>query len=87
MREAANQFYGATMEAVQDYLSDNVNFNIRSRLDAAERERRSQWERADGLTKQRDELLEALKGLLGVIHAAGLHNPATACNSDRPSGS
>src|SRR5690606_35831439 len=27
MREAANQLYGATMEAVQDYLSDNLNFN------------------------------------------------------------
>lgn len=64
MREAANQLYGATMEAVHDYLSDNVNFNIRSRLNAAEAGRRAEWERAEGLTKQRDDLLSALDALI-----------------------
>lgn len=60
VREAANQLYGATMEAVQDYLSDNVDFNIKSRLDAAERERLIQCGRAERMEKSRDALLEAL---------------------------
>lgn len=67
MREASNQLYGATMEAVQDYLSDNVNFNIRSRLNAAEAGRRAEWERAESLNS-------AIIGLLDVIDAAGLKN-------------
>ena len=71
MREAANQFYGATMEAVQDYLSDNVNFNIRSRLDAAEHSRRVEWERAEALTVQRDDLFWALKGLIHAARTSG----------------
>lgn len=61
MREASNQLYGATMEAVQDYLSDNVNFNIRSRLESAERGRRAEWERAEGLVKSKADLLKALQ--------------------------
>lgn len=69
MREASNQLYGATMEAVQDYLSDNVNFNIRSRLNAAETGRRAEWERAEKLNS-------AVIGLLDVIDAAGLRNLA-----------
>jgi hypothetical protein len=60
MKEAANQLYGATLEAVQDYLSDNASFNIRSRLDAAERERRTQWERAEALSSANAIVLEAL---------------------------
>lgn len=71
MREASNQLYGATMEAVQDYLSDNVNFNIRSRLNAAEAGRRAEWERAEALTKQRDELFWALKGLVQAARTSG----------------
>lgn len=62
MKEAANQLYGATMEAVQDYLSDNVNFNIRSRLEAAERERRAQWERAEAAEKANVDLYAACAG-------------------------
>src|SRR5690606_6814312 len=67
MREAANQLYGATMEAVQDYLSDNVNFKIRSRLNAAEAGRRAEWERAEALTQQRDDLFEALREVLEAL--------------------
>lgn len=61
MREAANQLYGATLEAVQDYLSDNASFNIRSRMEAAEQSRRIEWERAEALTKEKADLLTALK--------------------------
>lgn len=71
MREAANQLYGAAMEAVQDYLSDNVNFNIRSRLNAAEAGRRAEWERAETLTQQRDDLFWALKGLVQTARPPG----------------
>ncbi|MGU3457262.1 hypothetical protein ACLBV5_13220 [Brevundimonas sp. M1A4_2e] len=71
MREAANQLYGATMEAVQDYLSDNVNFNIRSRLNASEAGRRAEWERAEALTQQRDDLFWALKGLVQMARTSG----------------
>ncbi len=71
VREASDLLYGATMEAVQDYLCDNVRFNIRSRLDAAEAERRAEWERAENLTKQRDELFWALKGLVQVARTSG----------------
>ena len=72
MKEAANQLYGATLEAVQDYLSDNASFNIRSRLDAAERDRRAQWERAEAAMKISADLLEALTALEGVAKFGGL---------------
>lgn len=74
MREAANQLYGATMEAVQDYLSDNVNFNIRSRLDAAERERRLQWERAEAATTTCNELYEALEAMVADAERIGIED-------------
>lgn len=61
VRGAADQLYGATMEAVQDYLSDNINFNIKSQLEAAERERFTQWGRAERLERSQTDLLEALK--------------------------
>ena len=69
MKEAANQLYGATLEAVQDYLSDNASFNIRSRLDAAERDRRTQWERAEAAEKVNSDLLQCARTL------ASLHEP------------
>jgi hypothetical protein len=46
-RKAADDFYEHLLHSVQDYFCDNIKFNIGSRLDAAERERRAQWDRAE----------------------------------------
>lgn len=59
IRRAADGVYFRLLETVEEYLTDNATFNIQSRLDSAERERRAQWERAD--TAER-ALTEALAG-------------------------
>jgi len=41
VKRAADELYSSVLETVQDYFSDNVRFNIRSRLDAAARAARA----------------------------------------------
>lgn len=51
-RRFADRLYEDFLGSVQDYLSENATFNIGQRLASAERERRSQWERAQALEKR-----------------------------------
>lgn len=62
VRKASDDFYEGLMNTVQDYLADNITFNIASRLDAAERGRRSEWERAERAEKASAMLLTVLIG-------------------------
>lgn len=47
VRPLADRLYEELLYSVQAYLADNIKFNIGSRLDTAERERRAQWDRAE----------------------------------------
>lgn len=38
LKKAVDDIYGGLLDATQDYLKDNLAFNIASRIDAAERE-------------------------------------------------
>lgn len=38
VRKAADDFYGYVMEAAQDYLRDNMDFNLKAHLEMLERE-------------------------------------------------
>ncbi|WP_425991308.1 hypothetical protein [Afipia sp. DC4300-2b1] len=55
-REVAEQFYTEIMESTQDYLAENVAYNLKSELDAA----RGRAERAE---KASVDLLRALQEL------------------------
>lgn len=57
LKKAVDDIYGGLLEATQDYLKDNLAFNIASRIDAAERDARSARQRADLYKAERDELL------------------------------
>lgn len=49
---ATDRIYDTVLSSVQDYFAENVRWNIESRLSAAERGRRSEWERAETLGKK-----------------------------------
>lgn len=53
LKRAVDDIYGGLLEATQDYLKDNLAFNIASRISAAERE-------ASLYREQRDDVLAAL---------------------------
>lgn len=59
LKKAVDGIYGGLLEATQDYLKDNLAFNIASRISAAERELRDARQRADLYKAERDELLLA----------------------------
>jgi hypothetical protein len=67
VRKVADDLYDHLMTTVQDYLADNVAFNIAASLNAASRGRRAEWERAEKAEKVNAALLEALKGLLANL--------------------
>lgn len=66
VRKAADDLYARMMESVQDYLADNLRFNLSSRLETAEREgarlRKECWD----VRNQRIALVEALKTISGM---------------------
>lgn len=68
-KNICDELYGSLLEAVQDYLKENVRFNIASALAAAERGRRDAWivshELGDALQTVRDYVSDASKGHLG----------------------
>lgn len=60
LKKAVDDIYSGLLDATQDYLKDNLAFNIASRIDCAEREARdARQENArlrEALTKAQDEL-------------------------------
>ncbi len=62
-KKAADEIYERLMCSTQDYLEENLRFNIASTLDTAERERKAAQDRVASLRAdiaERDELLAEL---------------------------
>ncbi|RZI99829.1 MAG: hypothetical protein EON90_09915 [Brevundimonas sp.] len=51
-KNVCDELYGALLATVEDYLKDNVRFNIAATLAAAERGRRAEWKRAEAAEKR-----------------------------------
>ncbi|MCB4860757.1 hypothetical protein K7W03_14270 [Sphingobium sp. PNB] len=65
VKKHVDDVYEAILDSVQDYLIDNAQFNIRSRIDTAEREARSARELVAKLEAEKAELVECVKLLMG----------------------
>lgn len=72
LKKAVDDIYGGLLEATQDYLKDNVAFNIASRISTAERE-------AAGARA----MAKILADELGVV-ASGLHMLRRAIDEGDP---
>lgn len=57
LKKAVDDIYGGLLDTTQDYLKDNLAFNIASRISTAEREASDARRRADLYKAERDELL------------------------------
>lgn len=66
-RKFAERLYEDFLGSVQDYLTDNVTFNIGQRIAAADRGRREQWGRANTAEARVAELLEAARKADAVL--------------------
>jgi len=64
VRKHVNDVYGVIMDSVQDYLIDNAHFNIRSRLDTAEREALAARNKITEMEREKDALLGAISAVL-----------------------
>ena len=72
VKKAVDDIYGGLLDTTQDYLKDNLAFNIASRIDCAEREAASARRRAS-----------VLAGALERISISHLGDqPATAAGSE-----
>lgn len=69
LKKAVDDIYGGLLDATQDYLKDNLAFNIASRIDCAEREAANARHRCA-------DLEAALEQTWEVLHMAGLINLA-----------
>jgi hypothetical protein len=70
VRAASEQIYERIMETVQDYLRDNVEFNIGQKIATAEREAAYARGRLVEVEAQRDALYFAAIGLRPILEAA-----------------
>lgn len=61
LKKAVDDIYGGLLDATQDYLRDNVAFNIASRIATAEREACDARTRCAALQTEKAALLEALE--------------------------
>ncbi len=84
-RRAAESIYEAVLESTQDYLRDNVVFNLSSQLAALHRETESLRAVADAARLTNSELVNALKLLRSLINEGGVPRytvtPGAALNS------
>ena len=60
LKKAVDDIYGGLLDATQDYLKDNLAFNIASRIDAAEREAAAARQQCSEMSSAMDELLAAV---------------------------
>lgn len=60
-KEVSERIYESLLTTTQDYLAENLRWNIASRLEAAERGRRAEWERATNANGRVYGLCTALK--------------------------
>lgn len=69
VRKAADDLYARMMETVQDYLADNLRFNLSSRLESAERENARLRKECWDVRNQRIALAGALNNLISAASA------------------
>lgn len=62
LKKAVDDIYGGLLDTTQDYLTENLAFNIASRIDTAEREARRDRELCVALV----EALEKIAGMTDV---------------------
>ena len=74
IKKATDDIYAGLLETTQDYLKDNLAFNIASRISAAEREAVHDRQRCAVLIVALTELCEAIDDLISHSEGvAGLH--------------
>lgn len=61
LKKAVDDIYGGLLDATQDYLKDNLAFNIASRISTAEREEYASRRRAEVAEKRVAELEAAIR--------------------------
>ena len=74
LKKASESIYEDVLYTAEEYLKDNVRYNVKSTIDAANRQAQHDRTRAHDLERQRDYLINAARRLLSVIDSAGLHN-------------
>lgn len=67
LKKAVDDIYSGLLDATQDYLKDNLAFNIASRIDCAEREAANARQRCATLEDSTSALLEAAQRALNFI--------------------
>lgn len=68
LKKAVDEVYTGLLEATQDYLTDNLAFNIASRIDVAEREAAHDRQRFNELQQHVTHLLYAIdRGYFGDV--------------------
>jgi len=67
LKKAVDDIYGGLLDATQDYLKDNLAFNIASRISTAEREARDARQRAEALEADNQDLRASLAVLVDVF--------------------
>jgi len=69
-KKAADDIYARILDTAQDYLEENLRFNIASTLATAERERRAAQDRVGGLLALIGEQHAALRTARSICHDA-----------------
>lgn len=64
LKKVVDDIYSGLLDATQDYLKDNLAFNIASRIDCAEREASSALQRAAALESALLDVLYAVRDYL-----------------------
>lgn len=67
LKTAVDSIYAGLLDATQDYLKDNLAFNIASRIDTAEREAYTARQENSRLTEINGSLLIALRAVRDII--------------------
>ena len=81
LKQATDSIYAGLLDATQDYLRDNLAFNIAERIDAAERQADYDRRECDRLRRINAELLAALEqvarpyGMLDIAVSEHVHGP------------
>lgn len=70
VKTAADDIYARILDTAQDYLIENLRFNIASTLATAERERKAAQDRVGGLLALIGEQYAALKLARSICHDA-----------------
>lgn len=79
-KKAADEIYERLLCSTQDYLEENLRFNIASTLDTAERERKAAQDRVKGLLAANSKLISAL---VGIAEDTDPENPSSYRCDDR----